>query len=171
MSETHPTIDLETISVRDWTADDQDAVRWHYEHGRLGGEELPNDTAADVDNIHEAYIAPERANFWVADHHGEIVGMVGVAEEEPHLAEIRRLRVHPDKQGHGIGIKLMETALHFCRHHDYLKVVLDTNYSGSKTAMAIFDKCAFQHNRTRTVGGKELIEFYLDLYRDSQSDD
>lgn len=171
MSETHPTIDLETVTVRDWTADDQDAVRWLYEHGRLAGEEMPNDTAADVDNVNEAYIVPGRANFWVAVLDGDIVGMVGVAEEDAHLAEIRRLRVNPEKQGHGIGIKLMETALQFCRHQDYLKVVLDTNYSGSKPAMEIFDKCAFQHNRTRTVGGKELIEFYLDLYRDSHSDD
>ena len=56
MSETHPTIDLETVTVRDWTADDQDAVRWLFQHvGGGGGWMLSSsnsiDSGADPENV------------------------------------------------------------------------------------------------------------------------
>jgi len=159
----------ESIHVRSYEPSDQSAVDRLYEAGRLAGQEQPNDTAADIDNIADAYLAYERAHFWVAEVDGKVVGMVGVAEDEPDLAEVRRLRVDPDYRNRGIAHKLMETALSFCNHHGYLKVVLDTAFHEGP-ALEVFDKFAFQHNRTRTVGGKELVEFYLDLYREPRQE-
>jgi len=170
MSSAETTIPLDQVEIRTYRRADSDAVRRLYEQGRLAGQEMPNDTAADIDNISEAYLAPDRAHFWVADYAGRVVGMIGVAEDERDLAEIRRLRVDPDYQGQGVANKLMETALSFCRHHDYLKVVLDTRLERGP-AMDIFDRFAFQHNRTRDVGGKEVLEFYLDLYREPRQED
>jgi len=37
--------------------------------------------------------------------------------------------------------------------------------------MEVFEQLAFQHNRTKTVGGKELLEYYLDLYREPAQED
>lgn len=156
---------LEGVEIRTYEPADQQAVHRLYEEGRLSGQVQPNDTAADIDNIPEAYLNEERAHFWVAEYEGRVVGTVGVAEDEPHLAQIRRLRVDPDYRDRGIGAKLMETALQFCRHHGYLKVVLDTGFEEG-AAIELFDRFAFQHHRSRSVGGKPLIEFYLDLYRD-----
>ncbi|MBI1368623.1 MAG: GNAT family N-acetyltransferase [Planctomycetes bacterium] len=170
MSESHHSPIWDQITVRTYEPSDQQAVAWLYERGRLAGQEQPNDTAADIDNIHQAYLTNERAHFWVAVYEGRIVGMVGVAEDEPNLAEIRRLRVQPELRGQGVGFKLMETALGFCNHHGYLKVVLDTAFEQG-SAMDIFDKFAFQHNRTRTIGGKDLLEFYLDLYREPRAEE
>ena len=31
-------------------------------------------------------------------------------------------------------------------------------------AIKLFEKFRFRHNRTRNVGGKDLMYFYLDLY-------
>ena len=166
-SNSHNQADL--IHVRSYQAEDQPAVSWLYEHGRLAGQEQPNDTAADIDNIVDAYQAYERAHFWVAEVEGQVVGMVGVAEDEPDLAEVRRLRVHPDYRNQGIAYKLMESALSFCHHHGYLKVILDTAFHEGP-ALEVFERFAFQHNRTRSVGGKELLEFYLDLYREPRKE-
>jgi hypothetical protein len=41
--------------------------------------------------------------------------------------------------------------------------MLDT-YMEREPAIALFQKFRFRHERTRTVSGKELMYFYLDLY-------
>ncbi len=175
MTATQTPIPLDQISIRSYRDEDGHAVRRLYEAGRLAGQMAPNDTAADVDNIREAYLSQDRCHFWVAEWDHAVIGMVGVAEEERHLAEIRRLRVDPnfrfhDPDGHGLEHRLMDTALAFCRHHGYLKVILDTAFE-QDGAKHLFEKFAFQHNRTRTIGGKELLEFYLDLYHQPKSEE
>jgi len=157
------------VQIRTYRPTDQKAVNRLYREGLLAGQIPENDTGADIENIHEAYLDTDRAHFWVADHDGQVVGMVGVAEDEPNVAEVRRLRVDPECQRHRIAEKLMETALSFCRHHGYLKVRLDTRLERGQ-ATELFDRFAFQHHRSRAVPGKELLEFYLDLYREPKHD-
>ena len=159
------TIDLDRVEIRDFRPEDKSAVQRLYDEGLLVGQIPANDTAADIENIVEAYLEPERAHFWIAEYEDQVLGMVGVAEDEQDVAEIRRLRVDPRWQGKGIEGKLMETALGFCRHHHYLKVVLDTHMQPG-SAIALFDRFAFQHHRTRAAHGKETLEFFLDLYRE-----
>lgn len=160
---------IERLRVRTWEPRDQGAVLDLFETGRLVGMPMPNDTAADLDNIPDAYLRNERDHFWVAEYDGQPVGMIGVAEDDSHRAEIRRLRVSPAYKGNGIAVRLLDTALKFCNKHGYLKVVLDTAIE-SNSAKEIFDRCSFHYNRTRTVGGKELVEFYLDLYHDPRQE-
>jgi len=165
-------IDESKLTIRDYVPADQPKVSRLYTEGLLAGQIPPNDTGADIENIEEEYMRNERAHFWIAEYEGEAVGMIGVAEDEPNHAEIRRLRVEPRYQSRGVAVKLLETALGFCHHHGYLKVVLDTRLETSPgAAIAIFDRFAFQHTRTRTVQGKEVVEFYLDLYREPKADD
>mgnify|MGYP002624410219 FL=1 len=54
--------------------------------------------------------------------------------------------------------------MHHCTHHGYLKVVFDTRFD-TDAAVDMFDRFGFQHTRTKAVQGKDLLEFYLDLYR------
>ena len=180
MTQAQHVIPLDRVHIRSYHENDAPTVRRLYEEGRLAGQMASNDTAADIDNIHEAYLSQERCHFWVADADGHVVGMIGVAEEEPHLAEIRRLRVDPAYRAavqehhqahpHGVEHRLMEVALAFCRHHGYLKVVLDTGFEEGPAKEA-FEKFAFQHNRTRTIHGKDLLEFYLDLYHQPKTEE
>lgn len=163
-------IDLEQVVIRPYTSDDTDAVLWLYEDGLLEGQIPVSDTGADIDNIEEAYLNQERNGFWIAEYNGKVVGMVGVAEGERNTAEIRRLRVDPALQLNGIGFKLIEQAVQFCHHHNYLKVVLDTRIRQGP-AVEIFEKFAFQQSGSKEVNGKELLEFYLDLYREVKEDD
>lgn len=155
---------IEGLVVRSFQPNDQKAVAHLYTHGLLAGQIAPNDTGADIDNIQQAYLDEERHHFWVAMIDDQIVGMIGVGSDEPHTAEIRRLRVDPDHHNSEIPAILLKTAVDHCKHHGYLKVRLDTRFERT-AAMDLFNKTGFQHTRTKSVQGKDLLEFYLDIYR------
>ncbi|MEM7624754.1 MAG: GNAT family N-acetyltransferase [Planctomycetota bacterium] len=161
--------DYAHLKVRSYTAADQTDVMRLYDHGLLVGHIAPNDTGADIDNLFEAYFDEPRHHFWVAVLGEAIIGMIGVGSDEEHTAEVRRLRVEPDHQAGPIAEKLLETALNHCKASGYLKVRLDTRLEKTE-AMDHFNRIGFQHTRTRTAPGKEVLEFYLDLYR-SPSDE
>jgi ribosomal protein S18 acetylase RimI-like enzyme len=151
--------------VRSFQACDQAACRRLYVEGLLGGRLADNDTGTDVDDVASAYMNSEGDNhFWVAEApDGEVVGMIGVQHHEPGVGEIRRLRVRQDWRRRGVGSALIETALKFCQERQCLKVTLDT-YMEREPALKLFEKFRFRHSRTRNVGGKDLLYFYLDLY-------
>lgn len=151
-------------TVRLYRPDDQGAVSRLFAEGLLAGQMDPHDTGADIENIHEAYLSHPTNRFWVADVSGEVRGMIGVIREDNHVAEIRRLRVSPDWQHTDIPHRLIETALMHCRHEGFLKVVLDTRFEKT-AALDVFTRLGFQHTRTKSIHGKDLLEFYLDLYR------
>ena len=152
------------LIVRSFEPRDQETVSRLYTEGMLVGQMAPNDTGADIDDIQQAYFEDESSHFWVAELDGRVLGMIGVASYREDRAEIRRLRVDADWQQTGIAERLVETALAHCSHHGYLKVVFDTRFD-TDAAMSLFDRFAFQHTRTKSRYGKDLLEFYLDLYR------
>lgn len=152
--------------VRTYRPGDQADVFRLYQHGLLAGQIASNDTGADIDNIRETYLTDSTNHFWVAhDPDQRVLGMIGVAHDpDDHVTEIRRLRVEPSHQSTPIAGLLIETALAHCRKLGALKVVLDTRLERS-AAMDLFTRFGFQHTRSKTQHGKELLEFYLDLYR------
>ncbi|MFW6061136.1 MAG: GNAT family N-acetyltransferase [Phycisphaeraceae bacterium] len=166
MTQDQTTKMLEGVRVRSYKPEDQAAVSRLYTEGLLAGQIAPNDTGADIENIHEAYFDEDRHHFWVAETEkdGQVVGMIGVASDEPHTAEVRRLRVTPEHQDSPIAEHLLRTALQHCKHHGYLKVMLNTRFEHD-AAVDLFDHIGFQHTRTRSHHGKDMLEFYLDLYR------
>jgi len=164
MTTSETDIPLQNLIVRTYQPDDQPAVSRLYTDGLLAGQIASNDTGADVENITQAYFDTEQNHFWVAEVDGQVGGMIGVAEEADHKAEIRRLRVDAAWQHTAIASRLVESALLHCQTHGYLKVVLDTRFQEDQ-AMDLFQRFGFQHTRTREAEDKDLLEFYLDLYR------
>jgi putative acetyltransferase len=156
---------LSGLVVRPYQFEDQSAVERLYTDGLLAGQLAENDTGADIENIKDAYLDEPHSGFWVAEYQGRVVGMVGVAYDREHTAEIRRLRVDKAMQRYSaISAKLIERALAHCTEHGYLKIVLDTGFERT-AALHIFDRHGFQHTRTKNMYGKDMLEFYLDLYR------
>ncbi|WP_428389542.1 GNAT family N-acetyltransferase [Mucisphaera sp.] len=149
--------------IRSFCDDDQPHISRLYNVGLLDGQIAPNDTGADIDNVVEAYFDDERHHLWVAEFQGTVVGMIGVGSDERDTAEIRRLRVEPDLQNLDIAVQLAETAVNHCRKHGFLKVRLDTRFE-KDAALNLFGRLGFKHNRTKNLHGKDLHEFYLDLY-------
>ena len=150
--------------VRPFKPSDLPACRKLYREGLIGGKLAENDTGTDIDDIEWAYMKPPGNHFWVAENAaGEAVGRVGVQAHEEGCGEIRRLRVRGDHRRKGIGSGLVEAALRFCQEKGYLKIELDT-FMEREPAIRLFEKFRFRHSRTRKVGEKELMYFYLDLY-------
>ena len=164
MSEPRLPDELENLNVRPYKTSDQNAVKHLYTAGLLAGQIAPNDTGADINNIQEAYFDQDRHHFWVAEVENWVRGMIGLASDEPHTAEIRRLRVEQGYQHMNIAPLLLETAISHCKRHGYLKVRLDTRFERN-AAVGMFDRAGFEHTRTKSIHSKEQLEFYLDLYR------
>lgn len=160
----------QSLTVRSYQPSDQQAVVRLFDKGLLEGVIAPNDTGADIDNVVDAYFSDEFGHLWVAQVDGQVLGMIAVAREAEHTAEIRRLRVEPAWQCTGIGAKLLETAIAHCQHHGCLKIVFNTRINAD-TALDLFDRFGFQHTRTRETEQKDLLEFYLDLYRQPRAED
>ncbi|MBT6269787.1 MAG: GNAT family N-acetyltransferase, partial [Phycisphaerae bacterium] len=95
-----------------------------------------------------------------------IVGMIGVQKMNDSSAEVRRLRVRDMFRRKGIGSALMKHAISFCREKQFLKVVLDVRLE-REPAIKMFDSFGFLHGRERDLNGRQLRDFYLDLYSDT----
>ena len=161
--EAHPIL---PITIRSAQPEDYPACRTLYSEGLIGNSKIPeNDTGLDIDDIGAAYMSSPDNHFWVAlNQAGEVVGMIGVQQCEHGVGEIRRLRVRQDSRRRGVGSALMETAVKFCRERQFLKITLDT-FMEREPAVKLFEKFFFNLSRTRKVGEKELLYFYLDLYQ------
>lgn len=156
-------IAVHDLIVRPFRQSDQTACAKLYTEGLLGGKLAENDTGVDIDDIAAAYVQPG-SGFWVAQvAGGDVMGTVGVMMTDEQAGEIRRLRVRNDMRRRGIGSKLLEAAVTFCREQHYLKITLDT-FIDRDPAIKLFEKFGFRHTRTRDVQGKSLSYFYLDLY-------
>ena len=163
---TTPDFNLDDVLIRPAQEEDYSAVRELFRAGLHEGMVPDNDTGADVETLYDAYFSDDgQSNFWVARYDDVVVGMIGVQKTSQDTAEVRRLRVREGHRRHGVGTKLVEQALTFCRHHSYLKVILDVRIEHGP-AIALFEKFGFQLARSREVGGRKMLDFYFDLYRD-----
>ena len=152
------------VSVRTFSPSDETACKALY---RSGDKVPENDTGADIDDIASAYLKPPGGHFWVAHTpEGEIVGMIGGSRKRASGKSADRAAELA--AGRGIGSLLMEAVLQFCQERQYLKVKLDT-FMDQHAAMRLFEKFRFVHDRTKTLGEKQLMYFYLDLYSTGRS--
>ncbi len=151
--------------IRSFCDADLPACRKLYKEGLLAGKLAENDTGFDIDDIVSAYMSKRGSHFWVAQTlDGDVVGTIGVQSHEAGVAEIRRLRVSKSHRRRGIGTGLVEAAVRFCNENAYLKVTLDT-FVDREPAIRLFEKFRFHHSKTKKVGDKEMLYFYLDLYQ------
>jgi len=152
------------FSIRSYRPGDAAACQNLYFEGLIGGRIAESDTAYDIHDIESAYMRDPGNHFWVAETpEGQVVGTIGVQQHDAGVGEVRRLRVDARYHRRGIGSALMETALRFCQERQYLKVKLDT-FMDHEAAVRLFQKFRFLHDRTKTLGEKQLMYFYLDLY-------
>ncbi|MEU1894341.1 bifunctional helix-turn-helix transcriptional regulator/GNAT family N-acetyltransferase [Streptomyces pristinaespiralis] len=71
---------------------------------------------------------PRLERVWIAELDGRPVGSVMcVRDDEPGTARLRLLLVEPEARGHGLGDRLVRTAVDFARDAGYRDMVLWTN--------------------------------------------
>lgn len=166
-SETLIEFDASAVIIRLATVADQAAVDRLFRRGSEEGLLRENDTGADITNLQNAYLSePDASGFWVAESAGRVIGMIGVQRTSDAAADIRRLRVQREYRQRGVGTRLMETAIDFCRENNVLKIVLDVRVE-REPAIRMFEKFGFTLAKDRKVDGRRTLDFYLDLYRES----
>ncbi|MDY0236469.1 MAG: GNAT family N-acetyltransferase [Gudongella sp.] len=120
--------------------------------------------------VFEAYVAHsfyefllgyniETDRLWVAEHNGEIVGSIAIIGHGD-IAQLRWFILHPDYRGIGLGRKLFNEAMDFCRSKNYKSIYLYTTYQLER-AIAMYKKAGFvkveeTENNTWTEGLIEL---------------
>jgi GNAT superfamily N-acetyltransferase len=88
------------------------------------------------DHTFEAYVAGPLAEFacrdsqreriWIAERDGRVVGSIAIVEASPGVAQLRWYMVDPSARGTGLGTKLLNEAVAFCRQCGYQTVILWT---------------------------------------------
>jgi len=134
---------------------------------------------SDLDHIQQAYPA-----FWVAVENsdageGNVVGMAGVETAGPdvpptvlrgrsRVARLKRMRVAPERQRQGIGLRLTEAAIVWSREHGFSVLLLETTPQQT-AAISLYQHAGFAEVGRSMVGSFELIWFELALASPSSS--
>jgi N-acetylglutamate synthase-like GNAT family acetyltransferase len=154
--------------IRSYEPTDQAAVmRLHTDGVLIGGHSI-DETTDDYADMKAAYFRRPQDHFWVAEAGGQVIGMIGLVEKRPHIGVIRRLRVAPAWQEPRTIRRLVKTAVRHCARQGGLKVVVDAPCN-SRRAIRFLGDLGFQYTRTRNTEGRDLIEFYLNLYQHDES--
>ena len=78
------------------------------------------------------------------------------------VAVLEQMRVDPDYYRRGIGTRLAETVIGWCRANGYRTLVLNTT-SAQLPALALYRKVGFREAFTSFIGKYELVWFEMDL--------
>jgi GNAT superfamily N-acetyltransferase len=126
------------------------------------------------DHTFEAYVAGPLAEFckshtardriWIVEKEGTVAGSIGIVEAAPERAQLRWFLLHPDLRGHGLGRKLIEQAIQFCRDCQYSLVYLWTT-SELRAAASLYRSGGFHlmEEKTHKILGAMVTEQRYEL--------
>ncbi|MFF2877611.1 GNAT family N-acetyltransferase [Gottfriedia sp. NPDC057991] len=115
--------------------------------------------------LSEFLLNPNGGELWIAEVNGEIVGSIAITKANEEVAQLRWFVLDEKYQGLGIGKKLIETALNFCKENQFEHVYLWT-VSTLETARYLYKKYNFTLTEEKPNfewTGSELIEERWDL--------
>jgi len=102
----------------------------------------PGSTDADLADIEQAYFASGGAFYVLESQHGFIIGAYGLYRIDERTCELRKMYLHRDYRGKGLGKRLLEDALTRARQRGFARVVLETA-SVLKEAIALYQTYGF----------------------------
>ena len=154
-------------------------LRYHIRPGDLGYlTRLHGITYAKeygYDQTFEAYVAdglaefvrsfsPTRDRIWLAETSDRIIGSIAIVGHSKLEAQLRWFFVHPKYRGIGMGRKLLNEALRFCKQRKYRTVFLWTT-SELVTAQHLYTGAGFVRTREKThqIWGSTITEERYDL--------
>ena len=115
----------------------------------------------DLDAISRAYGGP-RDVFYVVEDDGRIIGTVGVKEDTRQIALLRRVYVHPECRGKGVGSQLISAAIQFCKKEGYRQVVFRST-DQMRDAIRLCLRNGFTEEEKLNLGDIQIIKFTLKL--------
>jgi len=128
------------------------------------------------DRRFEAYVAetlgefgrlfrPHLDRLWLAERDGRLLGSIGVIGRDDNAAQIRWVLLDPAARGTGLGRRLLDTALAFCREADYTSIFLWT-VEGLAASARLYVSAGFRKTETKpatVLWGATLCEERYDL--------
>jgi len=89
--------------------------------------------------------------FWVLEDGRLVAGCVGVTRESAETCELHRLYLLPSYRGRGLGRRLIETAIEWCRENGCREVVLWSDIR-FEAAREVYIRCGFSPaQKTRAI--------------------
>ncbi len=145
------------FSLRRYITSDQEAVEHLHVHviqqaGAYLGRGPWDD---DVYAIEETYLN-NQGEFLIGEWDGVFVAMGALRRTSPERAEIKRMRVHPDYQGRGIGQIILDALEARARILGYKTLHLDTSVV-QLAAQKLYAKNGYREVGRDIYGGLEVI--------------
>ncbi|AOT72907.1 bifunctional helix-turn-helix transcriptional regulator/GNAT family N-acetyltransferase [Geosporobacter ferrireducens] len=115
-------------------------------------------------NLFENY-SPEKDRFWFAEVNGKMIGAIAIIGHSEIQAQLRWFIIHPTFRKIGLGRKLMNEAMKYCKEKGYQHVFLETT-EDQKTAIRMYMQAGFckVSERESSLWGKDLVEQTYELY-------
>jgi N-acetylglutamate synthase-like GNAT family acetyltransferase len=101
----------------------------------------------------------KREKIWIVEKNGRVMGSLAIVESSPSAAQLRWFLLHPEIRGSGVGKKLVDEAIQFCRESGYDTIFLWT-VRGLAAATGIYRarKFSLTETNTHSIWGRELTE-------------
>lgn len=126
-----------------------------------------------LDKVFERYVIAGMAKFfaagadgeiWVAEAAGQIVGSIAIVAAAPDTGQLRWFLVEPAFRGSGLGRRLMDVAMDYCRQRRFRHVFLWT-FRGLDAACHLYECYGFRptEEAENTTWRDRLIEQRWDL--------
>lgn len=115
------------VSIRSFAPGDVGYVA--HLHGRLYKETYKFGRVYEyyvMKGLTEFMINTDGGNLWIVEVNGEIVGSIAITKSSDTVAQLRWFVLAESYQGMGIGKKLIETAINFCKEQGYQQIFLWT---------------------------------------------
>ena len=119
---------------------------------------------SEFENTYRSYIQKDR-KFWVIDHEGEIIGMVGIIIVDENTAELIRMRVKRQYRGQGLGKKLLSKVEEYCTNINKKRIILHTA-KRLVIARKMYERYGFNLYNEQALQGPfnfTMLSYYKDL--------
>ena len=125
-----------------------------------------------LDTTFEPYVAKPLADFavsgagrlWIAEEDGRVIGSIAVVDAEEGVGQLRWFLLTPEARGTGLGRRMLETALAYCRDRGMRHVFL-WSFAQLDDALRLYERAGFritERNNSR-LWGAERTEVRMDL--------
>ena len=125
-----------------------------------------------LDTTFEPYVAKPLADFvlagagrlWIAEEDGRVVGSIAVVDADNDVGQLRWFLLTPEARGTGLGRRMLETALTYCRERGMRHVFL-WSFAQLDDALRLYERAGFQITETNKtlLWGAERTEVRMDL--------
>ena len=124
-----------------------------------------------LDTTFEPYVAKPLSDFvldgkgrlWIAEREGTLMGSIAVVESDQE-GQLRWFLLAPEARGSGLGKRLLDLALDYCRERAFARVFL-WSFSDLTAALKLYERAGFEITDTTTefVWGAERRQVRMDL--------